>query len=254
MKRHFRTLLPILAAALCALPAWAQPGAAPGGGGMNTALLKLLGKNTTFTAKGSMRMLDGTQKEMATMPFQMAMLEDKTRIEMDMSEMKGQLMPPQVLAQMKSAGVEKNIFISRPDKKVNYIVNAGANGYVEVPFAKEELASLDTRTKVEKSSLGKETIDGHACTKNKAIVTDGDGKAHEFTTWNATDLKDFPIQLQTTENGFVVIMQYKNVQFTKTDARQFEPPIGLTKFANAEAMNAVVMQRLMNAAAPPGTK
>ena len=53
--------------------------------------------------------------------------------------------------------------------------------------------------KVETTEIGKETLDGHPCVKNKYVVTDNEGVKHESTVWNATDLKNFPVKIQTTE-------------------------------------------------------
>ena len=55
--------------------------------------------------------------------------------------------------------------------------------------------------KVEMTEIGKETVDGHPCVKNKVVVTDKENKKHESTVWNATDLKNFPIKIQTQEQG-----------------------------------------------------
>jgi len=37
-----------------------------------------------------------------------------------------------------------------------------------------------------------------SCVKNKVIVTDDKGDKHESTVWNATDLKNFPVKIETT--------------------------------------------------------
>ena len=39
----------------------------------------------------------------------------------------------------------------------------------------------------------------------------------QATTWNATDLKDFPIQIEIKENGNTTIMHFMNVNLAKPD-------------------------------------
>ena len=71
--------------------------------------------------------------------------------------------------------------------------------YQSMPLAKGEAEALEKGLKVEKTALGKETIDGHACVKNKVVVKNEQGAVLEAITWNATDLKDFPLQIEMKE-------------------------------------------------------
>ena len=58
----------------------------PGGGStpMNSAMLKMFGKNTNFTAKAEVRMLDDSKNETMSLSFTMALHSGKMRAEMDM--------------------------------------------------------------------------------------------------------------------------------------------------------------------------
>ena len=38
-------------------------------------------------------------------------------------------------------------------------------------------------------------MSGHPCVENKVVVTDAKGATNEFTVWNATDLKNFPVKI-----------------------------------------------------------
>jgi hypothetical protein len=107
---------------------------------------------------------------------------------------------------------------------------------------------------METTELAKETVDGHACVKNKVVVTDEKGEKHESTTWNATDLKDFPIKIETTEQGTPMTMSFKNVKLAKPQASQFEPPAGFKKYDNFMTMMQEEMSKRMGGGAgmPPG--
>jgi hypothetical protein len=107
---------------------------------------------------------------------------------------------------------------------------------------KEELAAYDKIYNVEKTKLGKETFEGHACEKNKITLTDEKGVKHLATVWNATDLKDFPVQIRMTEHESAVqqdstlIMKFRDVKLVKPDASRFESPAGVTKYKSTEAL------------------
>jgi hypothetical protein len=253
MKIHITGLI---ATALCLAlaSADAQPGRPGGmGGGMggpqngaqiSAAMAKLFGENQAFSAtvENEVQMSKGGTM---TMPGKIAFDSGRARFEMNMSEAKGSAMPPQAAAQMKSMGMDNMITISRPDLKVNYIIYPGLKAYAEMATQDADATKRATDFKMETTELGKETMDGHPCVKNKAIVTDDQGKAHESTVWNATDLKNFPVKIQTTEQGTGMTMVYKNVKLTKPDAGLFEPPAGFKKYANMmEMMQQEMMKRM----------
>ena len=76
------------------------------------------------------------------------------------------------------------------------------------------------------------------------VVTDKDGNKHESTVWNETDLKNFPVKIQTVENGDEVTMLFKNVSLAKPAASVFEAPSGYTKYDN---MQLLMQQQMMKA-------
>ena len=102
----------------------------------------------------------------------------------------------------------------------------------------KEVADAGKDYKMEKTSLGKETIDGHPCEKNKVVATNEKGEKHEVTVWNATDLKDFPIQMQMPDeqSGTSILMKFKNVKLGKPDAKLFDAPTGLTKYDDTQSL------------------
>ena len=226
----------------------------PGGGGngaVSGAMLKLFGKNAAFTAKMTVHLLDASNQETMSMPMTMALSEGKVRNDVDMSEMKSAMIPPQAIEQMKQMGMDKMSSIIRSDLKKSFQVYPGMKAYLEVPMNDEDSKTLASEPKMEKTELGKETIDGHASVKNKVVLTDGSGKTQEFTVWNATDLKDFPVQIQIKDNGQNVRMNYTDVKFAKTDAKQFDAPAGFTKYTGMQEFQQAVMQKMMGGAATP---
>src|SRR5208282_6172431 len=101
---------------------------------------------------------------------------------------------------------------------VAYMVYPGMQSYVENALSDSETTTAPGDFKLATTELGKDTVDGHPCVKNKVIVTDKDGNKHESTVWNATDLKDFPVKIQTAAEGGNTTMQFKNVSLAKPAA------------------------------------
>jgi hypothetical protein len=103
--------------------------------------------------------------------------------------------------------------------------------------------------KIDMTELGKETVGGHPCVKNKAVITDDEGKTHEATVWNASDLNKFPLKIETTEEGRTTTMVFQNVKTSKPDAALFDPPADYKKYDNMQAMmQQEIMKRMGNMA------
>jgi hypothetical protein len=87
--------------------------------------------------------------------------------------------------------------------------------------------------------------------KNKVVITDDKGQKSEVTVWNATDLKDFPVQIQTAEKENTVVMRYRDIQFAKPDAKQFDAPAGFTEFGDVQQLMEGVMKKMLGSAGKP---
>jgi len=158
---------------------------------------------------------------------------------------------------MKTMGIdmEKMVVISRADKKLNYLVYPGMSAYMEMTMQDPDAGKADADFKVEYTELGKETVEGHACVKNKAVITDKEGNKHEATVWHATDLKQFPVRIDQTENGATMTMLFKEVTLSKPAASQFEPPADCKKYdSQAAMMQEVIMKHMSGGAGAPPPK
>jgi hypothetical protein len=170
---------------------------------------------------------------------------------MDLSDLKGAPLPPQAAAQMKQIGMDKMSTITLPDQSALYIVYPNMKAYAQMSMPNQD-SNTNSDFKVETTELGKETVDGHPCIKNKAVVTDDKGVKHEFVVWNATDLKKFPVKLQMEEQGQQVTMLFKDIKLAKPDSAQFDPPADFKKYDSLQAMmQEEIMKRMGNMGAPP---
>jgi hypothetical protein len=250
MKKMQILLAGVMCLAGAAVQAQFGPGAMGGGGGghglsLSGSTAKLFGENKAFS--GNMELQAASPQGPVTIPGKVAFLEGKSRFEMDTTEVKGAAIPPGAAAQMKAMGMDKMIVISRPDKKVSYMVYPGLQAYVEMPLEDADAAKPDSDFKIEETEVGKETSDGRDCMKSKVVVTDKDGGKHESTVWKAGDLNKFPVKIEQTEGGNVSTLIFKDVKLTKPDTKQFEAPTDYKKYDDMMA----IMQEVMKKAAAP---
>src|SRR5436190_20645814 len=179
--------------------AQAQIPGAGDAGGMTAALTKLFGDVTAFTAKAQVQVMDSTNKEIANMPMDFTLLDKKIRVEIDLTQTKNASMPPGAATTLRQMGMAQVISLVRPDKKLVYIIYPDQKAMITMPLPDEDLDVAAKNSKTSKTPLGKETVDGHPCVKNKVVITSEKGEVLEATTWNAIDLQDFPLQIQTKE-------------------------------------------------------
>ena len=90
--------------------------------GMNPAMLKMFGDVKGFSAKADLRVLQTGQKEIMSGTVGFDFLDGQTRMEMDLTKMKSAQIPPEVIAQLKQMGMDINIVLNLPDKKVTLLV------------------------------------------------------------------------------------------------------------------------------------
>jgi hypothetical protein len=231
--------------------AQAQPNGPSGGPHFGAALSKLFGDNQAFTTHVEFQMPDPSSGHIMTMPGKMTFDSGKSRFEMNLSDVKGLAIPPGAVAQMKAMGMDAVTTISRPDKQLAWIIYSGMQSYIETPLTdKTDTASADEFTATD-TELGKENLDGHDCVKNKVAVVDKAGNTNSFTVWDAKDLKNFPIRVESIQADGRTVISFKDVTFARPDAGSFEPPAGFTKFSSPQDMVQAVMTKKMGGLTPP---
>jgi hypothetical protein len=222
LRAWFLAALPMVLltreAAIAQVPATGAPT------GINAAFVKLFGALSAFTARVETQVTDPSQKELVRMPMEFAALDGKVRLEIDLAQAQSKELTASALAGMKQSGMDRVVSIFRPDKKITYIIYPGVQSYLVLPLAKGDVEALEQGLTLKKSALGKETVDGHPCVKNKVTVSNAKGSVLEAITWNAVDLKDFPLQVQMNQKDNKVIMRFSQVRLVKPDAKQFDLP------------------------------
>ena len=242
MKKHLSILTTTL---LCLglIPAFAQFGRMPSGPKFDGAMAKLFGDNSAFSATMEFQMKPSSG-DTITLPGKMAYDDGKARFEMSLADAKGMKMPPEAAEQMKAMGFDQMITITRPDKNSSYLIYPGLQSYVTTPMPAAKAGTNDN-FKIEVTELGKDTVDGHPCLKNKIVVTDDQGVTNESTVWNATDLKKFPVKIIHSEQGSEITMLFKNVSLAKPAATAFDVPAGYTSYTSMQTMMQTEMMKKM---------
>jgi hypothetical protein len=238
----FRLKLPIVAGLVVqtSFGVLAQGAASRATPGVSATMIRLFGDIAGFSAKAEVQLLDSAQKEILSMPLDFALLDKKIRVEVDMSKMKSQDLSPQNLEWFKERGMIDVVSVIAPDKIYVYYP---ARKIMLCTVSSPEAASAEAKSpKLTQTELGKETLDGHPCIKKRALLTDERGRPIEAMTWNATDLKGFPIQIQIRDKESTSFVRFKQVQLAKPDAKQFEPPAGYTQFASEEKLVEALMK------------
>ena len=131
IKKHL--LLPT-ATLLCfgLNPASAHPGQPTGSTAIDSAMAKLFGVNTGFTATLESQLKPASGNTI-TMPGKIAFDTGKARFELKLAEANGLKMPPSAADQMKAMGLDPIVTIPLPEKKLLYLIYPGLQCYVEKP-------------------------------------------------------------------------------------------------------------------------
>lgn len=249
MRLAFRVKQTFLVGSILAASAFgalAQIGGPAGPAGLTAAITKLFGDNRAFSAKAEVQLLDGEQKEIAVMPMDFSLLDSSIRVEMDLAQVKNQQMPPGTIESLKQMGMAHVISIINPGKTNALVLYPDQKLLLRVPLPKEEAAAAASAEKLKKTPIGNETVAGHPCVKNKVTITDAGGQSVDVLLWNATDLRDFPVQIQTKEKESTSMMRFKEVKFNQPDSSLFEPPAGYTQCTSREEL----MQAMLKKAGP----
>ena len=203
------------------------------------ALAKFLSKDAEFTALAKVVTVGKKARDNQTMMMRFAVSGRKMRNEMDMTKMGN--VSPRDLAGMKQMGMDQMVILALPEKSASYIVFPNLKSYCDMPNS----GKGNPEGKLEKTALGSDTVETHACTKSKLTFTDKDGKTAEAIVWEATDLKNFPIQFQTDEDAQTTTTTFSDIKMDRPDASLFDLPESYKKYRNMQEMMMGNMQRLM---------
>ncbi len=239
MKESVVTKLVLVVVFFCfsftAPPSFGQfSGGSPAG--VSAGLVKLFGDINGCVAKAEVRVLDAGKRETQRVPFSFALLDGKMRMDFDMAQIKSGI-PASSIPTLKQAGLDHVASVVRPDRQLIYLMFPGARSYANLEFSKADLEATGKDLQVQKIALGKETVDGRSCTKQKVLVKNPKGAAVlEATTWNAADLREFPVQIVFQDKDESTVLHFNDVHLSKPPAGQFDPPKDFRQYSSLEAL------------------
>ncbi len=226
-----------------------MPSATPPG--WTSALPKLFGETKAFSAQADMRALDKSGKETVSMTMGFAMLDRQIRMAIDVGQIKSTQMPPGAAAAMKQIGMDRTIAVMTPQKKSMLVMYPLLQACLEMPLP-DQMTIPEKDIKLDKTKLGTETIDGHPCVKYKLVITDSSGQKNEGIVWNATDLKEFPVQvqMQDRESGGSMTTRFRDIKLVRPEAKEFEAPSGFKKYSDPMQLMQAATLRATGASKP----
>jgi hypothetical protein len=255
MKLRFQFVV-VLLTALSFLPVQAQMGG-KGGGGMapgapqfSATFSKLFGEHKAFTAVIQNEITQTTGNETITMPCKLSFLDGKSRLEIDLTQSKGSQIPAGMTAQLKAMGMGEMTVISLPAKDTVYLIYPGLQSYAEM-VSPNGKGNDESKIKLTTAEIGKESVGGHPCVKNKVTIMDATGKPSQATVWNASDLKKFPVRIDTADENAKIKMLFSDVKFDKPEATLFDAPANYTKYTSVETMMQQALMKRMQGMGMP---
>ena len=129
-----------------------------------------------------------------------------------------------------------------------FVVSEALQGYAP---ASAHGAATNLITRAGKASG--ESVDGHPCTTEEAIVQMGDGSTANFQILRASDLKGLALRISKYSDSTPFSLSLSKVRLESPAANLFAPPDGFTRFTSAETMLTELVLRQNNLKRPPGS-
>jgi hypothetical protein len=244
MKRILLTLLIFLCALLCGkgtLNAQGLSGLKLNG--VDAALIPFFGEFKAFSADATVRVYDREEQEILSTPMKFAISDDRIRMDIEMSKLKSKDLPGGAGASLKQLGMDTVATLILPDQGAAYVIYPGMESILRVPIKAEELKSPGKDFKIEREEMGRETLDGHPCIRYRVTVSGSSGLKQKALTWNAEDLKGFPVQIQILDGDQLVIMRFRNLNLAVPFSGLFTLPGGYAQYDSQQALMQAVMIR-----------
>lgn len=183
------------------------------------------------------------------LPMDVAVSTNVFRWEVDASKVSP--LPPQVKTMAKMMRTDRQIFLVNKNEQRIYMIYPDLHAYIQIPIPESALADVEARsdaTQVQKTELGRETIDGHPCIRNKAVTVEPGSPPEQGLMWNATDLQGFPIKMQLNTARGLMKFQFQDVVIQNPDPTLFLVPGNYNLFTNsADLMDYAKNQALAHA-------
>jgi len=210
---------------------------------VDPALTRLFGEFQNFTANATVRVYDQSEQEMVSTEMKFAVKDGSMRMDLNLSQLKSKDLPAGASEALRQLGMTNVISLMLPARESSYIVYPGLKAILKVTMTEDDLKSSNQSVKLNRQPIGRETLDGHPCIKYRVTLTDPGGKSQDAMTWNATDLKGFPIQIQTADTEHLIIMRFRKPKIEPPSSALFRLPEGYTEYESQQALMQAIMMK-----------
>ena len=198
-----------------------------------------------FSASGEMKICKDDGAPQMVLPLELAVSTNSLRWEFDI--MKSWTMPPSVQASAKLMHLDKTVFLTNLKQKRLYMLYPGVQAFISLPIPNSTFADLIVRTdqiNIKREKLGRETIDGHDCIKERVIEQEPNCPTEEGLVWSAVDLQNFPVKMELHTKGSVLKFDFHDVQLVKPAVSMFEIPTNYVAFTNSKILIHYAKERI----------
>jgi hypothetical protein len=193
-------------------------------------LSTLLGTNCAFTANAEVSGEGPTDPDNFHLDVSYAMLHGFLRTETDLAKLRSRNACDIAQGRLQEMGMDDAVLIRLPDLRTSYVVYPRARAYIEMPLTWRE--RLKDVADLQKTQIGTAVVDGHRCIHYRAHVTNTLGEENEVLIWEATDLKNFPIQLRIEIAPSTFTILFHDVKLGPPDLDLFHPPDDFDRYAS----------------------
>jgi hypothetical protein len=149
------------------------------------------------------------------------------RCEMDMRNIDSPQKSDEAAERAARDGLDYLVSLGHPNSKRTVLFPLIKSYYQQDSSA--AIAKAFSEIKLQKVQDGEETIDGHRCSRVKMFLPNDPNPA---IAWHATDLQNFPVQLQIS----TLRLNFRNVKFGPQDTTLFTIPGNYKRYNNIEQL------------------
>ena len=204
--------------------------------GISASLLRLFTDLPNCSGQVELRVLDSAGTETLFLPAHLSHEPGKLRLEFDLAQVKGGLLPEFALESLTQVGLHRVATVLDPAKKIILMLYPFVRSYTEMPMPAEEVAVAQRKYTIVRKEAGRESIDGHDCAKNIVTYTDDAGRQSEATFWLAADFQGLPAQIETREKSGTQQLRFKWLRRVTANSRRFAVPDGYKKYPSSTAL------------------
>ncbi len=128
-----------------------------------------------------------------------------------------------------------------------FVLSEALQGYAPVTSPAQV-----TNVSIRVEPVARETVGGHPCVAEEAVLQTSDGVVAVFRALCATDLKGFPLRVTSGSNTPPLAVSFSKVRLELPPAELFAPPAGFTQYSTPEALADEIAVRQRNLHRKPG--